>query len=129
MTANTIEKTPPPQWVLDFWEGIDSKIFGESFDLLTEDAQLQLGVGHWQGCETIREMLRNSNLGVDTKHEVHEFWDAGLVKTVRGEMILTRQDTGKTARTTIGHFLYMDERDLSRVRRWIGSFGPVEFGE
>jgi hypothetical protein len=29
---------------------------------------------------------------------------------------------------TMTHFFYMDEKDDTKVRRWIGAVGPVAFG-
>jgi hypothetical protein len=26
------------------------------------------------------------------------------------------------------HFFYMDEKDNTKVRRWVGAVGPVSFG-
>jgi hypothetical protein len=29
---------------------------------------------------------------------------------------------------TMSHFFYMDEKDQTKVRRWVGAVGPVSFG-
>jgi len=34
----------------------------------------------------------------------------------------------KTVHPTMTHFFYMDERDDTKVRHWVGAVGPVAFG-
>jgi hypothetical protein len=58
MTALTITKTAPPEWLLAFWKEIDDKTFGKGFDCFVEDATCRLGVAEWNGREQIRENLR-----------------------------------------------------------------------
>ena len=57
MTALTITKTAPPEWLLAFWKEIDDKTFGKGFDCFVEDATCRLGVAEWNGREQIRENL------------------------------------------------------------------------
>jgi len=125
MVTLTFENRPTPEWVLAFFRELDAKTYGAGFDILTTDAEAQLGVHRWSGREAIRESLRASNESVDSGHQVHEFWDGGSVKILRGEIAYTVRATGRCTTSVISHFLYMDEDDPTQVRRWIGAFGPL----
>ena len=129
MTTMTITKTAPPGWLLKFWKEIDEKTFGEGFDCFAEDAICRLGVAEWNGREAIRENLRAFiDTGFTALHEITEYWDGGLLKVFRGVVTMTPEDTSKpVARPVMTHFFYMDEVDRSKVRRWFGSVGPVQF--
>ena len=127
--TQTFTKTAPPRWLLDFWKEIDDKTFGQGFDCFAEDAVCNLGVADWQGREAIRANLRAFiDTGFTALHEVQEYWDGGLVKVFRGVVTMTPDDPAQPlARPTMTHFFYMDERDPTKVRRWCGAVGPVQF--
>jgi hypothetical protein len=127
--TRTFTKTDPPQWLLAFWKEIDDKTWGAGFDCFTSDAQAHLGVGDWQGRETIRASLRAFvDQGFTAHHEVTEYWDGGSLKVFRGFVTMKSADAAKpTVRPAMTHFFYMDERDPSKVARWYGSVGPVAF--
>jgi hypothetical protein len=41
---------------------------------------------------------------------------------------MTPDDKSKpVVRPVMTHFFYMDEQDANKVRRWVGSVGPVQF--
>lgn len=122
-------KTPAPEWLLRFWREIDEKTFGAGFDCFAEDATCRLGVAVWDGRETIRESLRRFiDTGFTATHEVTEFWDGGLLKVFRGVVTMVPDDASRpTVHPVMTHFFYMDKRDPSKVRQWIGSVGPVQF--
>ena len=115
----------PPDWVLAVFHELDSKRYGPGLDILTEDAEVQLGVHVWRGREIVREWLRAANVAVESVHRVHGFWDGGSVKILRGEITVTSSDTGQLATPAIRHFLDMDQDDRTKVRRWVGAFGPI----
>lgn len=121
----TLREAPPPHWVTAFFHELDARTSGAGFDILADDADAQLGVHRWRGREAIREGLRAPDTGADSRHEVHEFWDGGPVKILRGELVVTARATGEVVRSAIGHFLYMDAHDPTKVRRWVGAFGPT----
>jgi hypothetical protein len=129
MTTLTITKTNPPEWLLAFWNQIDDKTFGKGFNCLVEDATCRLGVAEWNGRETIRENLRAFiDTGFTAHHDVVEYWDGGSIKIFRGIVTMKPDDSSKpTVKPVMTHFFYMDEADPSKVRRWIGSAGPVQF--
>lgn len=126
----TFTKTEPPQWLLDMWKEIDDKAFGKGFDCFTEDAVCNLGVADWKGREAIRTNLRAFiDTGFTTLHHVTEYWDAGFLKVFRGVVDMTPNDrVGPTVHPTMTHFFYMDEKDQTKVRWWVGAVGPVSFG-
>jgi hypothetical protein len=129
MTTLTMTKTAPPHWLLAFWKEIDDKTFGSGFDVFHEDATCRLGVAEWNGRETIRNSLRAFiDKGFTAHHDVTEYWDGGTLKVFRGLVTMTFDDPAmKTVKPVMTHFFYMDDKDPSKVRSWIGSVGPTAF--
>lgn len=129
MTTLAISSTAPPAWLLNFWKEIDDKTFGEGMDCFAEDATARLGVAEWNSREEIRESLRAFiDTGFTAHHDVTEYWDGGSVKIFRGIVTMTPDDKSKpVVKPVMTHFFYMDERDPSKVRAWVGAVGPVQF--
>src|SRR3569832_365330 len=116
-------KREPPKWLLKMWKEIDDKTFGKGFDCLTEDAVCNLGVADWKGREAIRANLKAFvDTGFTALHHVTEYWDAGFLKVFRGTVDMTPDDRSTpTDHPTMTHFFYMDEKDDTKVRRWVGA--------
>jgi hypothetical protein len=129
VTSVTFTRKDPPAWVLAFWKEIDDKTFGKGFDCFTKDAVCNLGVADWKGREAIRENLRAFiDTGFTAHHDVLEYWDGGSLKVFRGVVTMTPNDANKPAvKPSMSHFWYMDEKDPTKVRHWIGAVGPVQF--
>jgi hypothetical protein len=129
MTSKPFTKTAPPAWLLAFWKEIDDKTFGEGFECFAEDAIANLGVSDWRGREAIRENLRAFiDTGFTAHHDVLEYWDGGSLKVFRGIVTMKPDDASKpTVRPVMSHFFYMDEKDFTKVRQWVGAVGPVQF--
>lgn len=129
MSTRTFTRTPPPGWLLAMWREIDDKTFGKGFDCFAEDAICNLGVADWHGRETIRNNLRQFiDRGFTALHDVIEYWDSPLLKIFRGEVSMRFDDPNVAPmRPTMVHFFYMDERDPTKVRHWIGAVGPTGF--
>ena len=129
MTTLTFTKTTPPQWLLAMWKEIDDKTFGKGFDCFAKDAICNLGVADWHGREVIRNNLRQFiDTGFAALHEVVEYWDSPLLKIFHGKVAMKFDDPSiPPVGPTMTHFFYMDEKDLTKVKRWIGSVGPTRF--
>jgi hypothetical protein len=129
MSSKTFTRTAPPQWLLDFWKEIDDKTFGKGFDCFADDAVCNLGVADWHGRDAIRENLRQFiDRGFTAHHDVVEYWDGGAIKVFHGKVRMTFDDPDTpVVRPTMAHFFYMDEKDETRVSRWLGAVGPVAF--
>lgn len=129
MTTMTFVKTDPPDWLLAFWREIDEKTWGKGFECFVEDATCQLGVAEWTGREVIRDNLRRFiDAGFTAHHDVTGYWDGDHLKVFRGIVTMTPNDARQpVVRPVMTHFFYMDPADRTKVRRWIGSVGPVAF--
>jgi hypothetical protein len=114
---------------LAFWKEIDDKTFGKGFDCFTKDAVGNLGVADWHGREAIRENLRAFiDTGFTAHHDILEYWDGGSLKVFRGIVTMKPNDGSKPiVKPVMSHFFYMDEKDPTKVRHWIGAVGPVQF--
>ena len=125
----TFTKTAPPEWLLAMWKEIDDKTFGKGFDCFAEDAICNLGIADWHGREAIRQNLRAFiDQGLTAHHDVLEYWDGGSLKIFRGIVTMKFDDSSKsTVKPTMVHFFYMDQKDPSKVIRWMGAVGPTAF--
>jgi len=125
----TFTKTAPPAWLLDMWREIDEKTFGKGFDCFAEDAVCNLGVADWHGRDAIRQNLRDFiDKGFTALHDVVVYLDSPLLKVFHGKVTMTFDDPSlPNVQPTMTHFFYMDEKDPSKVARWIGSVGPTGF--
>ncbi|WP_293883276.1 nuclear transport factor 2 family protein [Sphingomonas sp.] len=129
MTQVTFTKTQAPAWLMDFWREIDDKTWGRGFDCFAEDAVCNLGAADWHGREAIRDNLRKFiDSGFTAHHEVLEYWDSPHLKVFRGKVTMTPDNGGPVVHPTMSHFFYMDERNQSKVKHWLGAVGPVSFG-
>ena len=61
-------------------------------------------------------------------NDVVEYLDGGALKVFRGAVTMTPDDKSRpVVRPVMTHFFCMDEKDPSKVCRWFGSVGPIEF--
>lgn len=128
MTQVTFTKIDPPAWLMVFWREIDDKTWGKGFDCFTEDAVCNLGVADWHGREAIRENLRKFiDTGFTAHHDVLEYWDSPQLKMFRGKVTMTPDNGSAAVQPTMAHFFYMDEKDPTKVKHWLGAVGPVSF--
>jgi hypothetical protein len=119
-------KTEPPQWLLDMWKEIEQNV-RQGLRLLYGTCSLQSrrrGLEGW-----IRNNLKPFiDTGFTARHRVTEYWDAGLLKVFRGVVDMKPDDRSRpTIHPTMSHFFYMDDKDQTKVRWWVGAVGPVSF--
>ena len=86
---------------------------------------LRTGTGGRRSAKNLRAFI---DTGFTAQHDVREYWDGGTLKVFRGVVTMTPDDRSKpVVRPVMTHFFYMDEQDPTKVRRWVGSVGPVGF--
>ena len=129
MSEITFTRKPAPGWLLAMWREIDDKSFGAGLDCLAEDAVCNLGVADWHGREAIRENLRAFiDRGFTARHEVVDYLDSPMLKVFHGKVGMIFDDpAAASVQPTMTHFFYMDERDPTKVKRWVGAVGPTGF--
>ena len=117
----------PPEWVTQWFEEIDSKRFGPAFDdCFTDDVEMIFGVDHIHGFAAVKAHLMKFDSTMDTKHMVIDFWDAGNIKFLRGEVRMTPyKSPEKTVTPTFVHVWYMSEQEPQRLQRIHGAVGPT----
>lgn len=117
----------PPDWVAQWFEEIDSKRFGPSFDKCFEDdAEMIFGVHHIQGFAAIKAHLLKFDATMNTKHTVIDFWDGGNVKFLRGEVAMTPlEGPNKTVTPTFVHVWHISEKDPQKLKHLHGAVGPT----
>lgn len=117
----------PPDWVVRWFEEIDTKHFGPAFDgCFADDAEMIFGVAHVRGFAAIKAHLMEFDSTMDTRHTVIDFWDAGGVKFLRGEVRMTPHESPhKVVTPTFVHVWHMSEREPQRIQRLHGAVGPM----
>jgi hypothetical protein len=86
------------------------------------DSEL-LSVLDWQVGDKAGNVERLSAL-----HDVVEYWDGRPLKVFRGTVTMIPDDKSKpVVRPVMNYFCYMDEKEPSKVRKWFGSVGPIQF--
>jgi hypothetical protein len=90
---------------------------------------LQPGRRRLAGREAIRQNLKAFiDTGFTAHHAVVEYWDSPALKVFHGKVRMTPDDSSQpVVRPTMSHFFYMDEKDPTKVARWVGAVGPVGF--
>ena len=116
-----------PGWITAFFEEIDTKRFGEPFEIFDSAGEMYFGVGHWRGIDEIRSNLQKFDEVMDTKHIVDGFLDAGEIKVIRGRVEMTRHDTGQTVTPAMVHIFTMSQDEPGKVRQTYGAVGPEKF--
>ena len=126
-STQSLEKSPTPEWIIDFFHEIDSKQFGPNFNIFAENAEMTFGVGHWVGLAEIKANLQRFDEVMDTEHSITAFYDGGSIKIIRGHVKMTAHDNGKVVSPAMVHLFYMDETGTNKVRATFGSVGPTSF--
>ena len=116
-----------PDWIMAFFEEIDSKRFGKPFEIFDSKGEMYFGVGHWRGIDEIRANLSKFDQVMDTQHIVDGYWDAGDVKLIRGRVEMTKHDTGQTITPAMVHISTMSPEEPGKVRQTYGAVGPETF--
>lgn len=77
----------------------------------------------------MRENLRKFiGTGFAAHHEIKDYYEIPSLKVFRGVVTMTPDDRTKPAvKPSMAHFFYMNQRDPSKVSRWIGAVGLAEF--
>ena len=122
-----LEKVPTPRWMLDWFDDIDSKRFGDGFDCFLPDAEMNFGVAHWHGRDEIIKNLKGFDHGMDTVHVIDEVLRAGDILIMRGHVRMTFHDTGRTATPIMTHLFHLAPGQPDKIRATFGSVGPLEF--
>lgn len=125
MTDRTLtEVTPPPAWILRFFEDIDRKTFASGFDIFDEQSVMVFGVERFEGVTEMRRELGDFDSRMDTRHVVKQFYDAGDMKIIRGELTMTSHASGVTETPVFIHIIHLSSADPVRVRLYEGAMGP-----
>ena len=123
--APSLSPTTPPDWVLAFFSDIDRKDFGRSFGAcLADDAQMRFGVHDVRGREIIAATLQKFDTDMETVHRVLDYWDAGPLKFLRGEVTMTKHDGSPPQTPAFVHVWHMAEGTSDKVMRMDGAVGP-----
>ena len=119
--------TAVPDWILRLYEEIDSLKFGSGFDCFTPETEMVFGTAQVKGIKAIKEFFIKIDSPLNTKHQVHEFWDSDGVKIVVGDAVLSKKsDPGKVITPPLVNIFYMSESDITKIRRLLIVAGPMD---
>lgn len=126
--TNTLQRlAEAPEWILKFYDEVDSLQFKDGFNCFTSETEMIFGTAHVKGVEAMRELVIAVDSPLNIDHRVLEFWDGGDVKIIRGEAVSSRKDTPSQVVTLpFVNFFYLSESDPSKVRKLIAVAGPFD---
>ena len=78
-----------------------------------------------EGRDAIVAHLKEFDSGMDTAHRVLEYWDAGAVKFLRGEVTMTRHDGSPPQTPAFSHVWHMPAGSDRKVSHIWGAAGPM----
>lgn len=126
MSNAALKLSSPTSWIQTMFDEIDTLRFGDGFDHLTEQTEMQFGTAQLRGVEAIKAFFVKIDTPLDITHRICEFWDSDSVKILRGEAELRKKNSDAEFITTpFMHIFYMDD-DGGKVKRWFIVNGPIK---
>jgi hypothetical protein len=126
--SHTATPAAPPQWLLQIFDEIDARKFGEGFSHLTEDTDLYLGAAHLHGVEAIKEFFLRGDKDRNVTHRVIESWTAdGGVHLTRGEITVAKKtEPDRVVHAPFMSIAYLEEGEPVRIKTMYVMSGRVD---
>ncbi len=132
MVQTLVRLEQPPRWVVDIFSEIDTQNFGPGFEHFTEETEMTFGTAVLQGVEAIKGFFVKIDSPLDIQHRIHDFWDGGSEKILRGDAILSKKgSTDPKITTPLMMIFYMadslpEDAAQARVKEWFIVNGPIK---
>lgn len=126
MPQEILKATEAPEWIYQLFSEIDTLAFGPGFARLNEQTVMQFGTALITGVSAIRAFFEKIDSPLEITHRIHDFWDGGRTKILRGDAVLRRKGSGDSFVTTpLMQIFYMaDQRE--ELERWFIVNGPIK---
>jgi hypothetical protein len=116
-----------PGWILRLYEEIDSLKFGFGFECFTPETEMVFGTAQVKGSKAIKDFFIKIDSPLNSKHQVHEFWDSEGVKIVVGDAVISKKsDPGKVITTPLVNIFHMSDSDPAKIRKLLIVAGPFD---
>ncbi len=125
MSKTLIHQEHAPEWVQQIFREIDTLQFGPGFAHLTEHTEMQFGTATIRGVEAIKAFFIKIDSPLEIEHRIHDFWDGGDTKILRGDAVLRRKGSAEAPVTTpLMQIFYLAAEGV--VARWFIVNGPIK---
>ena len=126
MAETLVLQQEAPEWVKDIFKEIDTLQFGTGFAQLTEQTAMEFGTAILIGVSAIKAFFIKIDSPLEIQHRIHDFWDGGLRKILRGDAILRKKGSNDAPVTTpLMQIFCMDPSRPEKVERWFIVNGPI----
>ena len=115
-----------PRWLTTLLKEIDTLDFGPGFNHFRSDARMTFGTTEIRGVQSIKQFFTKIGTPLVTNHRVHEFWDGGDLKLVRGDAVIAkRTDLSRIIVPPMAYFFTMSTDDLMKISKLSILIGPI----
>jgi hypothetical protein len=126
MSQVLIHQENAPEWLKQLFHEIDTLEFGSGFAHLSRDTEMQFGTATIRGLDAIKEFFVKIDSPLEIRHRIHDFWEGGTTKILRGDAVLRKKgSTDDYITTPLMQILYMGEKQ-DEVVRWFIVNGPIK---
>jgi len=127
MSETLVRLQQVPEWINEIFREIDTQHFAEGFAHLTDKTEMQFGTAKIVGVEAIKQFFIKIDSPLDIEHHVHDFWDGGVTKILRGDAFLRKKgSTDDPVTTPLMMIFYMSADTGNVVTRWFIVNGPIK---
>jgi hypothetical protein len=127
MAEILIHQQEAPQWVKEIFKEIDTLQFGSGFSHLTEQTVMEFGTATVKGAQAIKQFFIKIDSPLEIEHRIHDFWDGGATKILRGDAVLRKKGSDDELITTpLMQIFYMDADKSNELSRWFIVNGPIK---
>src|ERR1039458_1137951 len=127
MTETLIRLQEAPKWVREIFKEIDTLQFGPGFSHLTEQTVMEFGTATVKGAQAIKQFFIKIDSPLEIEHRIHDFWDGGATKILRGDAVLRKKGSNDQPITTpLMMIFYVDPGKSDELSRWFIVNGPIK---
>ena len=127
MTETLVRLQEAPKWVREIFKEIDTLQFGPGFSHLTEQTVMEFGTATVKGAQAIKQFFIKIDSPLEIEHRIHDFWDGGVTKILRGDAVLRKKGSKDDPLTTpFMQIFYMDADKSDELRSWFIVNGPIK---
>jgi hypothetical protein len=87
---------------------------------------MEFGTATVKGAQAIKQFFIKIDSPLEIEHRIHDFWDGGMTKILRGDAVLRKKGSNDEPITTpLMQIFYMDVDKSDELRRWFIVNGPI----
>jgi hypothetical protein len=127
LAETLIHQQEAPPWIQEIFKEIDTLQFGTGFSHLTTQTVMEFGTATVKGVQAIKQFFIKIDTPLEIEHRIHDFWDGGEIKILRGDAVLRKKGSSDGPITTpLMMIFYMDTGESDQLSRWFIVNGPIK---